>query len=74
MVKTLGKKIKQTVGKSYFRISNAKVKFSDCNFFYIYLLRQDDVMSEDCSERTMISSYMQSSHVPCSYGTYLPLL
>ena len=74
MVKTLGKKIKQTVRKSYFRISNAKVKFSDCNFFYIYLLRQDDVMSEDCSERTMISSYTQSFHVPCSYGTYLALL
>ena len=35
MVKTLGKKIKQTVGKSYFRISNAKVKFSDCNFLHL---------------------------------------
>jgi len=51
VVKTLGKKIKQTLGKNYFRISNAKVNFSDCNFFYIYLLRQEDVMSENCCFR-----------------------
>lgn len=66
-------------GKSCLRFSEAKANFSDSNFLYIYLLRQEDVRSENCcfSDLPARGRVFPRRYIPGGYGSYrtqLPLL